>query len=203
MTWKPFPGGCFDLSTLTGPPTPSEKTFLKKNWDHAKYIRPIESLANRALTRLEDLQSYFDWAKFDNYDLLLNVTETDDKFSQIVRVFWVDFFGNRATVSAERPRDGEHIYAMRVRSSSFRFILNEGRSWDDLYIGFKGRFCVTPDVYHFKFLNHFSNLLPNFKPNLPLLGASEERSWLPLVALMIDIFAVSFELFRRLFCELT
>ena len=71
VTWKPFPGGCFDLSTLSGPPSPPERTFLKTRWDHSKYIDTIKSLGLRALTRMEDLQTYFDWAQFNQYDLLL------------------------------------------------------------------------------------------------------------------------------------
>ena len=68
---------------------------------------------------------------------------------------------------------------LRVRSDSFRYVLHQGRSWDDIYIGFQGRFCVTPDIYHFKFLNHFSNLLPDYKPNLQLIE-THERLCIPL-----------------------
>ena len=86
VTWKPFPGGCFDLSTLSGPPSPPERTFLKTRWDHSKYIDTIKSLGLRALTRMEDLQTYFDWAQFNQYDLLLHVIETDDTFAHCARV---------------------------------------------------------------------------------------------------------------------
>ena len=166
-TWRPFPGGTFDLASLKGPPSPPEASFTKNSWNFEHYMKPLEALARRALTTLDDVQQYFDWARFAEYDLLLNVVETDDTFKRSVREFWVDFAGERAVVSKEMPREGNTFW-MRVRSSSFRTVLQQGSSWDDIMIGFQGRFNVTPDIYHFKFLNHFANTLPESSPNLPL-----------------------------------
>ena len=170
-TWVPFPGGTFDVATLSGPPAPPMETYLKKTWDHNKYVRAIEQLSKRSFATLDAVQAYFDWAGFAEYDLLLQVTETDDRFKPTVREFWVDFKGARALVSRHKPRQAAHLYHMKVRSSSFRTVLQQGSSWDDIYIGFQGRFNVNPDIYHFKFLNHFSNT-PDIKHCIPLHATS-------------------------------
>jgi len=168
-TWKPFPGGTFDVSTLSGSafPASGDKSFLKTSWDHDLYVKPLLVLGSRCLTTLNDIQMYFDWADFHSYNLLLHVREMDDTLKQQVREFWVDFAGKKAVVSASKPREG-HMFCMRVRMTSFRVVCHRGDSWDDIFIGFQGRYSVVPDLYHFKFLNHFSNGLPQMPPFLPL-----------------------------------
>lgn len=202
MTWLPFPGGTFDVATLSGPPSPPIETFLKTSWDHDDYVRPLEKLSKNSFMTLEDVQAYFDWAGFANYDLLMQVTETDDKFNRNVREFWVDFKGERALVTRFIPRKADHLYHMRVRSSSFRAVMQQGSSWDDIWIGFQGRFNVTPDIYHFKFLNHFSNTLPKTKHGITLHINSQKywflRSRNTILALFLLFVSFIYDVLRPL-----
>jgi len=189
-TWIPFPGGTFDVATFSGTSYPSINTFLKTSWDHDEYVRPIIEQSKHSFVTLDAVQAYFDWASFASYDLLLQVIETDDQFKRVVREFWVDFKSERALVSSYKPRQADYLYHMKVRSSSFRVVLQQGSSWDDIWIGFQGRFNVVPDIYHFKFINHFSNTLPESKHDIPLFGVKENIWFTNMKHLMLAVLVV-------------
>ncbi len=172
-TWIPFPGGRFDLCTLEGDEAPDENAYTCKSWNFSSYTSQIESIAERAMTTHEQIQQYFDWVGFANYDLVLHVVEMDEKLKRTLREFFIDFGSETPQVVTGKPRPGNYL-CMRVRSTSFRYVLHTGSSWDDLLIGFQARISVSPDVYHFKFYNHFSNLLPRNKPQFKLSASANK-----------------------------
>ena len=106
-------------------------------------------------------QMYFEWAGFAAYDLLLHVVETDSDFNEVYRHFFVDFTGDRPVCTHSAPtRPAPPTFRMHVRRSPFWVVLHRRCSWDNLLVGFNARIHVTPDIYHWKFLRHFSNALP-------------------------------------------
>jgi len=157
-TWLPFPGGTFDLATLSGPPSPPEIAFLETNWNFNEYVGRIERESAQMMTSMDSIIEYFKRVGFCDYELILHVIETNETFDNVVREFYVDFSPKNAAVVSTKRIEGRNYFRMRVRSTSFRYVLHKFLSWDDLYIGFQARFKVEPDIYHFKFLNHFSNI---------------------------------------------
>ena len=165
--WLPYPGGRFDVSNLSGDISPDESEYTCTSWDFSSYISQIDAVASRAMSTGSLVQQYFDWSGFANYDLVLHIIETDEEFKNTIREFFIDFNTKRPEVVTHRPRQGNCL-RMRVRSTSFRYVLHTGSSWDDLFIGFQARIHASPDIYHFKFYNHFSNILPRQVPRFQL-----------------------------------
>jgi CMP-N-acetylneuraminate monooxygenase len=163
--WFPFPGGVYDVGTAAGetPPRPME-TYLETEWDFETYLHPLrESLLYKPLQTLGGVAQYYSWAGFADYDLILHIVETDDFFEETFREYMLDFSG-KSTVFVNAAPPGRPLLRIRVRASVLRDLYRHGRSWDNIYIGFSGHFFASPDIYHFKFLDHFSNRLPEGPP---------------------------------------
>ena len=58
------------------------------------------------------------------------------------------------------PPCERNMFQMRVRRDVILDVMRQGLSWDVIYIGFQARYSVTPDMFHFKFFNHFGFGLP-------------------------------------------
>uniref|UniRef100_A0A8C6UGB3 Cytidine monophospho-N-acetylneuraminic acid hydroxylase n=1 Tax=Neogobius melanostomus TaxID=47308 RepID=A0A8C6UGB3_9GOBI len=144
-TWTPQPGAVLDLDwpfetpvtgTIESPP--ADTKVLKDNWDFGLYVNEQNSAIGADIfTYPEWIQFYYTWAGFDNYNLVVRVIETDDDFQPFPNGFdyLVDF--SDLTFPAERP-DREHSYLeMKNRVGVMRWVVLNGRLWDDLYIGFQ------------------------------------------------------------------
>eukprot|EP00455_Lapot_gusevi_P043240 TRINITY_DN522_c0_g2_i4.p1 TRINITY_DN522_c0_g2~~TRINITY_DN522_c0_g2_i4.p1 ORF type:complete len:647 (+),score=248.51 TRINITY_DN522_c0_g2_i4:80-1942(+) len=165
--WLPFPGGSFDVASNTGdkPDRPLEQ-YVKTSWEFEPYVSDLKKSLNfTPLQYLEGVQFYYDWAGFCHYDLLLHVQEFDDAFQNKYTEYYVDFRPqDRAVVTKQRPAGECPYFRVRARASVMRDIMIRGWSWDNIYIGFSGRFLAQPEVYHFKFWDHFNNRLPDQSP---------------------------------------
>lgn len=150
VAWEPHPGGIFDIALLEGTvgdaPTP--------DWNFEQYDSEIaRSMQFPPLQTLSGVRSYFEWAGFRDYDLILHVIETvGDK---TIREYFVDF--RDLSFPSVAPTGVPQIRA-KIRADSLRHVMQYGLSWDVIYIGFQGRFVVSPDMYHMKFWNHFARL---------------------------------------------
>lgn len=165
QTWLPFPGGSFDVCKMKGdaPSMPAEY-YLKKDWDFETYINEFQySLNFSALQNISGVAFYFKWLGFYGYNLQLHVVEMDDDFVEIIREFYVDFSGREVLVGVERNFSLPYL-RVKARATVIRDIMIKGLSWDNIYIGFSGRFFAEPDVYHFKFWDYLNNKTPPFPP---------------------------------------
>ena len=107
--------------------------------------------------------TYFRWAGFSDYDLVLHMIETTDDFSEELRSYIVDFMGVQPQFLNSVPT-GRPVLKLRARASVLRDTFIKGQSWDSLYIGFSAQYHPTPDTYHMRFFDHFGNNLPLLPP---------------------------------------
>jgi len=160
-TWYPFPDGKYDLGTKIGDqPSKPIDDYLKKSWNFQPYISQLDqSLEFEPLKTIEGIKEYFQWTKFNNYDLILHIIETNNDFSIILREYFLDFLGPNPTLSESCPVS-RPLLRIRCRASVLRDIFIRGYSWINLYNGFSGRYFAQPNIYHSKFWNHFKYNLP-------------------------------------------
>jgi CMP-N-acetylneuraminate monooxygenase len=148
--WVPEPGGVFDMATRSH----TAGSCVAPDWDFASVDEELRrSLDFAPLQDMQGVRRYFEWAGFRDYDLVLRVVETLDGVS--VREYCVDF---RDLSFPAEPPAGVPLLEARIRADSLRYIMQHGLGWDPIYIGFQGRFVVTPDIYHLQFWNHFARL---------------------------------------------
>lgn len=173
-TWTPIPGAVLDLGLALQDPSdsravsvpPADTKVLKDSWDFELYVNEQKSAISADIFAYPEwIQFYYKWAGFDNYNLVVRVTETDDDFQPIPDGFdYLVDFGD-LTFPAKRP-DREHSYLeLKNRIGVMRWVVLNGRLWDDLYIGFQNRISRDPDIYHHKFWNHFQTELPLQRPD--------------------------------------
>lgn len=173
-TWTPQPGAVLDLGLALRDPSdsravsgpPADIKVLKDSWDFELYVNEQNSAISADIfTHPEWIQFYYTWAGFNNYNLVVRVIETNDDFQPFPNGFdyLVDF--SDLTFPDKRP-DREHSYLeLKNRVGVMRWVVLNGRLWDDLYIGFQNRISREPDIYHHKFWNHFQIELPLQRPD--------------------------------------
>jgi len=166
----PAPGCRIDVAQQRYTPS-TQRDPLKHDHRFEHFLAPIhDSGQHPALATLEGVQAYFDWAGFAG-DLVLHVLETDYDFAAVLREYHVDFRGG-ARVQRERPSsDAGRYLRMRVRADVYRHVLLHGLSWEEISIGFHGRFFRAPDVYNFDFWKHFQDDLPSTTPPFAALAS--------------------------------
>ncbi|KAM7366861.1 hypothetical protein PAMP_014802 [Pampus punctatissimus] len=174
QTWTPKPGAVLDLSlalkdpanseAITNPPVHAK--IYKDSWDFDLYVDKINSAISSEIFKHKSwIQFYYNWAGFQNYNLVVQITETDDDFEPFPDGYnyLVDFLD--LSFPSERP-EREHSYIeIKNRIGVMRHTVLHGCLWDDLYIGFQNRISRDPDIYHHKFWNHFQTELPVQHPD--------------------------------------
>jgi CMP-N-acetylneuraminate monooxygenase len=155
--WLPHPGATLDVATGLSEGVEYTK---RSSWDNefSMYIPPIDDSLNFIpLKDLRGVQRYFEWTGFHG-DLVLHVIEMDEYLKQTLREFYVDFRG--VSISSKKPAGQFRYLRMKVRATSFRHVLKNGEPWEEISIGFQGRFFREPDRYNFDFWDHMQNSLP-------------------------------------------
>ncbi|XP_072310322.1 cytidine monophosphate-N-acetylneuraminic acid hydroxylase [Eucyclogobius newberryi] len=168
-TWTPVPGAVLDLGLALRDPTdsravtlpPTDTKVYKDSWDFERYV----SEQNRAVgaeifTFPGWIRFYYAWAGFTDYNLVVRVIETDEDFEPLPNGYdyLVDF--SDLTFPAIRPARDHAYLELKNRIGVMRWVVLNGRLWDDLYIGFQNRIRRDPDIYHHKFWNYFQTGLP-------------------------------------------
>uniref|UniRef100_A0A668VXU3 CMP-N-acetylneuraminate monooxygenase n=1 Tax=Oreochromis aureus TaxID=47969 RepID=A0A668VXU3_OREAU len=173
-TWTPQPGAVLDLGLALRDPTSSEAIthppasakLYKDSWEFYLYVNELNSAIKSNIFKHQSwIQFYYTWAGFQNYNLVVRVIETDDKFECITDGYdyLVDFLD--LSFPTKRP-DREHAYLeIKNRIGVMRYVVLHGCLWDDLYIGFQNRISRDPDIYHHKFWKHFQAELPLCRPD--------------------------------------
>ena len=62
-----------------------------------------------------------------------------------------------AEVANEYPQNPNNIEILRIRQDSLRGVIYNGYPLEDLSIGFQTKMFRNPNVYNFKFWDHFTN----------------------------------------------
>lgn len=173
-TWTPKPGAVLDLGLALRDPSDSRAVcdplvntkVMKESWNFDLYLsEQTRAIDADIFKHPEWIQFYYTWAGFDNYNLVVRVIETDDDFQPFPNGFdyLVDF--SDLSFPTKRP-EREHSYLeLKNRVAVMRWVVLNGRLWDDLYIGFQNRISRDPDIYHHKFWNHFQIELPLQRPD--------------------------------------
>uniref|UniRef100_A0A669EZT5 Cytidine monophospho-N-acetylneuraminic acid hydroxylase n=1 Tax=Oreochromis niloticus TaxID=8128 RepID=A0A669EZT5_ORENI len=166
-TWTPQPGAVLDLGLALRDPTSSEAItnppagakLYKDSWEFYLYVNELNSAIKSDIFKHQSwIQFYYTWAGFQNYNLVVRVIETDDKFECITDGYdyLVDFLD--LSFPTKRP-DREHAYLeIKNRIGVMRYVVLHGCLWDDLYIGFQNRISRDPDIYHHKYRRLISHV---------------------------------------------
>ncbi|RVE72613.1 hypothetical protein OJAV_G00039150 [Oryzias javanicus] len=174
LTWTPLPGAALDLGLALRdrkgiPDPPAGVKLYKDSWEMDLYVEELRrAVAHEVFKHYSWIQFYYDWAGFRDYNLVVRVIETDDRFEALADGYdyLVDFLD--LSFPDARP-EREHAYLeVKNRVGVIRHVVLHGGLWDDLYIGFQNRISRDPDVYHHKFWNHFQTHLPVRGPDWTL-----------------------------------
>lgn len=160
--WNPNKVDLFDLSDNSFSLTREDFFQDYSNFDFDKYLLPIREAANM-IKDMRDIESYFKWSGFTG-NLVLHVLEMDENFQNILNKFQYDFLKQELIDS--RPEREHNYLRMKVRQDLFRYVIAQALPWEEISIGFQGRFYREPDCYNFDFWDHFQNKLPaEFNPS--------------------------------------
>lgn len=169
--WLPESGAVLDLATHEVTASTSSGG-LAQGWDFEPFLTPMRAAMDFApLYTMEGIQAYFAWAGFRDVDLVLRVVEMTETFDQVLREFYVDFLD--LSFPTARPSRPHRFLQMKVRADVFRYVLKEGLPWEEISIGFQGRFCRDPDSYNFDLWDYFQNNLPSGRPEWNVLANLE------------------------------
>ncbi|KAI4878076.1 hypothetical protein NFI96_011684 [Prochilodus magdalenae] len=172
ITWTPLPGSKLDLAkalthnkdAISEPPS-GTKVF-KDSWNFDLYVDKLNAaISSEIFEHKSWIQFYYNWAGFQNYNLVIRIIETDDEFQPMDGGYdyLVDFLD--LSFPSTRPQR-EHAYLeIQNRVGVMRHVVLNGLLWDDLYIGFNNRISRDPDIYHHRFWNHFQSELPLSAPD--------------------------------------
>ncbi|XP_076834915.1 cytidine monophosphate-N-acetylneuraminic acid hydroxylase-like isoform X2 [Brachyhypopomus gauderio] len=174
ITWTPLSGSVMDLALaltnqddrncITQPPSGTK--IFKDNWDFDLYLDELNAaISSEIFEHKSWIQFYYNWAGFQNYNLVIRVIETDDDFLPLDGGYdyLVDFLDN--TFPSTRPQRQHSYVEIQNRVGVMRHVVLNGLLWDDLYIGFNNRISREPDIYHHKFWRHFQSELPLSAPD--------------------------------------
>jgi CMP-N-acetylneuraminate monooxygenase len=113
----------------------------------------------------DEIEVYFRSSGFKD-DLILFVAVTDEAFEPS-DIYRIDFRGAQPNVEAcEAPPNLDEVHRQtgartkyaRVRKEAFVDTLRNQLPWEDLAIGFQGRFSRVPNIYNSDFWFHFTNV---------------------------------------------
>ncbi|XP_035263259.1 cytidine monophosphate-N-acetylneuraminic acid hydroxylase-like isoform X1 [Anguilla anguilla] len=175
-TWTPKPGAVLDLgltlrdpsdrAAITNPPPGTQ--IMKNSWKFDQYVNELNAAIDEEIFQHKGwVQFYYNWAGFKDYNLVVQVIETDDDFNPIPNGYnyFVDFLD--LSFPRQRPKDRPYE-EIKNRVGVIRYVVRHGLLWDNLYIGFQNRLSRDPDVYHHRFWNHFQTNLPLTGPDWDL-----------------------------------
>ncbi|XP_018611146.2 cytidine monophosphate-N-acetylneuraminic acid hydroxylase isoform X1 [Scleropages formosus] len=181
-TWTPKPGSVLDLSlalkdpsssmAITDPP-PNTQLYMNK-WEFDLYMDEINSVITDDIFKHKNwIQFYYRWADFKDYNLVVRVIETDEDFRPFPNGYdyFVDFLD--LSFPGQRPERDHAYLEIKNRVGVMRYIVKNGLLWDSLYIGFQNRISRDPDMFHFRFWNHFQIKLPTKRPDWNLFLLQE------------------------------
>lgn len=160
QVWNPNQADLIDLSDNSCSLTRKDLIQDYSDFDFDKYLKPIREAAS-VIKDTRDIESYFKWSGFVG-NLVLHVIETDENFQELRNEFLYDFLKQELIKS--RPGREHNYLRMKVRQDIFRYVLVEALPWEEISIGFQGRFYREPDCYNFDFWDHFQNKLPAESP---------------------------------------
>ncbi|XP_036432856.1 LOW QUALITY PROTEIN: cytidine monophosphate-N-acetylneuraminic acid hydroxylase [Colossoma macropomum] len=172
ITWTPLPGSTLDLAkalthhkdAITEPPSGTQ--VFKDSWDFDVYVDKLNTaISSEIFEHKSWIHFYYNWAGFQNYNLVIRMIETDDDFQPLDGGYdyLVDFLD--LSFPSARPQR-EHAYLeIQNRVGVIRHVVLNGLLWDDLYIGFNNRISRDPDIYHHRFWKHFQSELPLSAPD--------------------------------------
>ena len=144
--WNPKPGDVYDLSTYELVEEGKEKSIdIDYDYYSDKYKNNLE------LT-LTDIKKYFKNSGYES-DLILHICETNEDFTLTDREFIYDFT-NQDFID-KRPNREHRYLKMKVRKEIFKYVLHNYLPWEEISIGFQGRFYREPDIYNRDFWEHF------------------------------------------------
>ncbi|KAJ8342789.1 hypothetical protein SKAU_G00327170 [Synaphobranchus kaupii] len=155
-TWTPKPGAVLDLGLTLRDPSdrkaitdaPPGAQIMKNSWKFDQYVNELNAAIDEEIFKHEGwIQFYYNWAGFKDYNLVVQVIETDDDFNPILNGYnyFVDF--RDLSFPRERPKDCP-FEEIKNRVGVVRYVVRHGLLWDNLYIGFQNRLSRDPDVYH-------------------------------------------------------
>ena len=140
------PGDVYDLSTYELVEEGKEKSIdIDYDYYSDKYKNNLE------LT-LTDIKKYFKNSGYES-DLILHICETNEDFTLTDREFIYDFT-NQDFID-KRPNREHRYLKMKVRKEIFKYVLHNYLPWEEISIGFQGRFYREPDIYNRDFWEHF------------------------------------------------
>ncbi len=150
----PFPGHEVDISDQSIKTNEKSAGSLAKQWDFERFaIKHNDDYNLNTEEKLSQIAAYFKNSGF-NGDLLLHVLETEQSFENVLLEFFYDFKDHKLLNTRIANR---RYLRMKVRSNVFHDVIKNGKSWEEISIGFQARFYREPDVYNFDFWNHFQN----------------------------------------------
>ncbi|XP_037393907.1 cytidine monophosphate-N-acetylneuraminic acid hydroxylase-like [Pygocentrus nattereri] len=172
ITWTPLPGSTLDLAkalmhhkdAITEPPSGTQ--VFKDSWHFDVYVDKLNTaISSEIFEHKSWIQVYYNWAGFQDYNLVIRMIETDDDFQPLDGGYdyLVDFLD--LSFPSVRPQRDHAYLEIQNRVGVIRHVVLNGLLWDDLYIGFNNRISRHPDIYHHRFWKHFQSELPLSAPD--------------------------------------
>ena len=125
----------------------------------------VDPLCEFALNTL--VLNYFSGCTFQD-ELLVDLRPTCVDFVCQQTAFKLDFFNSKyceyecrvddESVLKEAESRGLRYLRIRVREQELRYVLINGKPWEDLSIGFQCRIFRSPNVYNSEFWSYFTNV---------------------------------------------
>ena len=140
----------------------SEKKLKKKSFKDAtklQYLNDFKKQNSKIDFRL--IENYFLKSGF-NDNLILIISLTDDLFKNNSLQFYV-VFGNKINVkkinkiSEVIKNKQKKILHLKIRKEAFINCIRNGKSWEDLLIGFQVKVSRDPNIFNSEFWHYFSN----------------------------------------------
>lgn len=148
----PSPGDFYDIGEKVSFKGDTNLLYNPESWEFDKYLEHITE-HGRQMTE-DEVSTYYEKAGFIG-ELTLHVQECSEDFSETFREYYIDFTSPK--LSKDRPDKDQNYLKMKVRRDVYFFVLRNKLSWEEISIGFQGRFYREPNVYNFDFWDHFQN----------------------------------------------
>jgi len=157
----------YQIYTFKGSELVKEKRNDGKELDEASIAHYIESTENYSKEELKRLMiSYFQGSVF-NDNLVLDLVATDESFEfNFVRLA-VDFSGpmlrvfepaiNFTELETECLSQSKRYLQIKVRKDELGNLINNGKPFEDISIGFQCRVYRNPNVYNSEFWFYYTN----------------------------------------------
>ena len=134
-----------------------KKSF--KDATKLQYLNDFKKQNSKIDFRL--IENYFLKSGF-NDNLILIISLTDDLFKNNSLQFYV-VFGNKINVkkinkiSEVIKNKQKKILHLKIRKEAFINCIRNGKSWEDLLIGFQVKVSRDPNIFKSEFWHYFSN----------------------------------------------